>query len=151
MLIIIVNPLCYSNLTPIQEACSRSVSAFQTTIIPGYTIQLLSVSLPTEALTLRYSSGLIEPQDPDRSPLDILIARTIRSVSSDRLAIIHQSNPSYHLPRQYLRTIQTCIRAVTSSHNNHLYQLHTLRPFRLILTLLGQYCLLTKNECCLNF
>ena len=40
------------NTTPIQEACSRSVSAFQTTTIPGRTIKLLSVSLPTEALIL---------------------------------------------------------------------------------------------------
>ena len=73
---------------------SRSVSAFQTTTIPGRTIQLLSVSLPTEALTLDYSSVLIEPQDPDRSPLHILIARTFISVSSDSFAIIQIMNTS---------------------------------------------------------
>ena len=83
-----------SNTTPIQEACSKSVSAFQTTTIPGRTIQLLSVSLPTEALTLGYSSVLIEPQDPDRSPSHILIARTFSSVSSDNLAIIQIMNTS---------------------------------------------------------
>ena len=83
-----------SNTTPIQEACSRSVSAFQTTTIPGRTIQLLSVSLPTEALTLGYSSVLIEPQDPDRSPSHTLIARTFSSVSSDSLAIIQIMNTS---------------------------------------------------------
>ena len=83
-----------SNAAPIKEACSRSVSAFMTTTIPGRTIQLLSVSLPREALTLGYSSVLIELHGPDRSPSHISIARTFSSVSSDSLAVIQVINTS---------------------------------------------------------
>ena len=83
-----------SNAAPIKEACSRSVSAFMTTTIPGRTIQLLSVSLPREALTLGYSSVLIEPHGPDRSPSHISIARTFSSVSNDSLAVIQVMNTS---------------------------------------------------------
>ena len=43
---------------------SRVVSASQTTTIPGHTIQLLTVSLPTEVKRMDFSSVLIEPQGP---------------------------------------------------------------------------------------
>ena len=76
------------------KVCSRSVSASQTTTIPGRTIQLLAVSLPTEVKTMGFSSVLIEPQCPDSSPSHISIARTFSSVNNNSLAIIQVMNIS---------------------------------------------------------
>ena len=70
------------------------MSASQTTTIPGRTIQLLAVSLPTEVKTMGFSSVLIEPQYPDRLPSHISIARTFSSVNNDSLAIIQVMNIS---------------------------------------------------------
>ena len=74
------------------KICSRVVSASQTTTIPGRTIQLLTVSLPTEVKTMGFSSVLIEPQGPDKSPSHISVARTFSSVNSDSHAIIQVMN-----------------------------------------------------------
>ena len=76
------------------EIGSRVVSASQTTTIPGRTIQLLTVSLPTEVKTIGFSSVLIEPQCPDKSPSNISVARTFSSITSDSLAIIQVMNTS---------------------------------------------------------
>ena len=76
------------------KVCSRSVSASQTTTIPGRTIQLLAVSLPTEVKTMGFSSVLIELQCPDSSPSHISIARTFSSVNNNSLAIIQVMNIS---------------------------------------------------------
>ena len=74
------------------KTCNRVVSASQTTIIPGRTIQLLTVSLPTEVKTMGFSSVLIEPHGPDKSPLHISVARMFSSVNSDSHAIIQVMN-----------------------------------------------------------
>ena len=59
------------------KTCSRVVSASQTTTIPGHTIILLTVSLPAEVKTMGFSSVLIKPQGPDKSPSHISVARTL--------------------------------------------------------------------------
>ena len=101
------------------KTCSKVVFASQTTTIPGRTIQLLTVSLPAEVKTMGFSSVFIKPQDLDKFPSHISVARTFSSVNDDSNAIIQvmntmQSNPCDHLPRYYPWRVYTLVRIITS-------------------------------------
>ena len=67
---------------------SGFVSASLTTTVPGRSIQLVDVSLPDEAKGMNLSSMLIEPMDVEKSPSQILVARTFSVVNSDNQTVI---------------------------------------------------------------